>query len=303
MKKYTILTFLAIILLFSQSIYGQKNLTFKVNGASFTMVFVEGGSFVVNKAAEQGNCFAEMRPTYEVTLEDFYMGELQVTQELWHAVMGTDLRQQWLANQYAAREWMSYLDAPPTFDVGIVGFSSEDYAAVLYFPGEGKNYPMYLVNLTEGVLFCNILNKLLAEQLPQGYRFYLPTEAQWEYAASGGKMSKGYAFSGSNQVDAVAWYSGNCEGTSEVGKKMKNELGIYDMSGNIWEWCRDIYLETEHNEISSLDLKKPKMETQYILRGGSWGYGPWGCRTTARNKDTNVRTIYYGFRIALASSY
>ena len=283
---------------FFQSIYGQQNLTFKVNEVSFTMIFVEGDSFVVNKTAEQGNCFAEMRPTYEVTLDDFFMGEFQVTQQLWYAIMGTDIRQQWLANQYAEREWAYLVGASIIFEA--LEFTPKDYAKVMRFHGEGDNYPMYLINHTESELFCKRLNQLLADQLPSGYQFCLPTEAQWEYTACGGKMSKGYTFSGSSQIDEVAWYSGNSEGnTSEVGKKMKNELGVYDMSGNLWEWCRDRYCEADYSNSSSLDTKRPEMGEQYVLRGGSWGYGPWGCRTTARNKDGNVRTIYYGFRLAL----
>jgi len=298
MKKDTILAFFAVIMLFSQSILGQHNLTFTVNEVSFTMVFVEGGSFVVNKNAEQGNCFAEMRPTYEVTLEDFFMGEFQLTQQLWYAVMGTDIRQQWLANQYAQSEWAYLVGGSMSFEA--LEFTPEDYAKVIRFPGAWNNYPMYLINHSESELFCKILNQLLAEQLPIGYQFSLPTEAQWEYAACGGKMSKGYVFSGSNHIDEVAWYSGNSEGTtSEVGKKMKNELGIYDMSGNLWEWCRDKYSETDCSNTSSADTKRPKMGEQYVLRGGSWGYGPWSCRTTARNKDGNVRNIYYGLRLAL----
>jgi formylglycine-generating enzyme required for sulfatase activity len=147
------------------------------------------------------------------------------------------------------------------------------------------------------------LNQLLADQLPTGYHFCLPTEAQWEYAACGGKMSKGYHFSGSNHIDEVAWYSINSESnTHEVGKKMKNELGIYDMSGNVWEWCKDKYSEIEHSSNFSSDFRLT-LGAQYVLRGGSWGYGPWGCRTTARNKDGNARTIHYGFRLALDPVY
>jgi formylglycine-generating enzyme required for sulfatase activity len=298
MRKLFYILLLPAFMLFFQSIYCQKNFTFTVNGVSFNMIFVEGGTFVMNSKAEHGNCFAEERPTYKVTLADFFMGEFQVTQQLWYAVMGTNLQQQWLANQYAETEWAYLVGSPITFEA--IGFTPEDYAKVIRFHGEGDNYPMYLINHTESELFCKILNQLLADQLPSGYKFCLPTEAQWEYAACGGQMSKEYTFSGSNQIDEVAWYSGNSNDiTHEVGKKIENELGIYDMSGNVWEWCRDKYSETAHDSSLSFNPKRSEMGAQYVLRGGCWGYGPWGCRTAARNKDGNVRTIYYGFRLAL----
>jgi formylglycine-generating enzyme required for sulfatase activity len=138
------------------------------------------------------------------------------------------------------------------------------------------------------------LNDLIAEHLPD-YRFCIPNEAQWEYAAIGGKESKGYRYSGSNNIDDVAFYSANSAGTTcEVGKKDKNELGFYDMSGNVWEWCRDRYNDKYYGTPFGFTHKVQS------LRGSSWDYGRWACNTSTRTIDNpEARTNNYGFRLCL----
>jgi len=292
MKKYNFFVLFAIMLFFPKSSYGQENFTFTVNGESFTMIFVEGGTFVMGCTPDQGSCYPGERPTHKVVVPDFFIGELQVTQKLWRAIMGTNVRQQWICRMFG--------DLNPDFFYERE-FTPGDYAGILQLKGEGDHYPMYFINYSDCEFFCHRLNQFLSNQLPEGYRFRMPTEAQWEYAARGGKMSRGYRFSGSDRADEVGWYSANSkEKIHEVGKKIKNELGIYDMSGNVWEWCRDRYSEAYYSSSPSAHPKGPDKGMQYVLRGGSWDYGGWACRAAARHKNyPTARTENYGFRLAL----
>lgn len=269
-RKYFLALFVFILLNF-QSSYGQANLSFTVNGVNFEMVFVEGGTFVMGCTSGQSNC----SPAHDVTLNDFFMGKFQVTQQLWKAIMGSDVRQQWLACAIADRDWMNGNLGPyarpisPTFDIAGL-FSAEDFSKVV-INDAGDHYPMFFINHSECELFCYRLNQLLSSQLPDGYRFVIPTEAQWEYAARGGKKSNGFTFSGSNNIDEVAWYDAKYYVTSyEVGKKVKNELGIYDMSGNVWEWCKDWFDEEFYRYSTTYNPNGPTYGDYRILRGGSW---------------------------------
>lgn len=118
-----------------------------------------------------------------------------------------------------------------------------------------------------------------------GLRFRLPTEAEWEYAARGGNKSKGYKYSGSNRIEDVAWYDGNSGGmTHEVGKCYANELGLYDMSGNVWEWCSDWY--GSYSSASQVDPSGAGSGSYRVFRGGSWGSYARGCRVSYRNRNT-----------------
>ena len=303
MKKSTFLA-LVIMILFFLNGYGQTNLTFTVNDVSFNMIFVEGGTFLMGCTAEQGDCYTGERPTHQVTLTDFFIGEFEVTQKLWYAVMGMNVQQQWLGYQIVERERVKRVGGTIMYDIitvnGLDPFYAEDYTDII-LNGVGDHYPVYFINYNECELFCNMLNQLLVDQLPEGYRFRMPAEAQWEYAARGGKMSKGYTFSGSNIIDEVAWYDANSEKTTyEVGKKIKNELGIYDMSGNVWEWCRDRYDEKYYSNSSSLNPKGPDKGTEYVLRGGSWDMNYWACRIAIRSKNAPTAcNANYGFRLVL----
>jgi formylglycine-generating enzyme required for sulfatase activity len=200
------------------------------------------------------------------------VGKFQVTQQLWTKVMGTTLTQQ-----------RNLLDSTLT----------------IY--GEGDFYPMYYINYNECIAFCEKLNQLLSKHLPEGYKFSLPSEAQWEYAARGGKKSKGYIYSGSDNIGKVAWYEDNSKDeVREVSTKKKNELGIYDMSGNVWEWCKD-WFDGEYYDYSiSTNPTGPVYGYQRALRGGSWRSIPQGCRVSCRYKySPNERASNCGFRLAL----
>lgn len=141
---------------------------------------------------------------------------------------------------------------------------------------QGDDLPVEQVSWDDCQAFLNKLNELTG----QNYR--LPTEKEWEYACKGGKHSKGYAYSGSNDIDEVAWYDGNSEErTHPVGQKMPNELGLYDMSGNVWEWCQDMH------------------ESIGMCRGGSWIHNARNCDPSLQN-DTpqSFKINSLGLRLA-----
>ena len=304
-KKISFLALFTIIIFSTRNGYAQENLTFTVNGETFTMIFVEGGSFIMGCTPEQGNCYEGERPTHKVTLTDFYMGEFEVTQKFWHVIMGTNLREQWLANEMHKEGGGYIVTASKKIDgvviPGQVLFTADERSKTISLYGEGENYPIYFINYVDCEQFCNRLNQLLADQLPEGYKFRIPTEAQWEYAARGGKMSRNYTFSGSNNIDEVAWYDTNSEEkTREVGKRIKNELGIYDMSGNVWEWCRDRYNANYYSRSAFINPLGSEKGNEYVLRGGSWNQKDWSCRIATRHKAEPIAyTNNYGFRLAL----
>ena len=208
--------------------------------------------------------YIDERPQHEVTLDGYWIAETEVTQGLWQAVMG------------AEKGWTR-------------GY---DY---------GSNYPAYNVSYDEAIDFCNKLNELTDNK----YGFRLPTEAEWEYAARGGNKSKGYTFSGSkDNIDNVAWYSGNSNSRTHVVKtKAANELGIYDMSGNVFEWCSDWYDSNYYENSPAKNPKGPSTGDDRVLRGGGWNCDADGCCVAYRYcyhpDDSNIN---YGFRLAVSSS-
>lgn len=149
---------------------------------------------------------------------------------------------------------------------------------------------------------CQEFLKKLNEKFP-GRNYRLPTEAEWEYAARGGDSSKGFEYAGSYNLDEVGWYSGNSDSkTHPVGQKRANELGINDMSGNVWEWCQDWF--EDYVSTSQNDPIGPINGKDRVLRGGCWGYHSGNCRVEARSYGWPAdRFSYYGFRLALGSPF
>jgi len=197
---------------------------FSVRGVSFNMIFVEGGTFLMGATEEQESASSNREhPVHPVTLSDFYIGQTQVTQELWQAVMGNNPSINNKSNQQPVEN--------------ITWYDCQDF-------------------------ICK-LNELT------GKAFRLPTEAEWEYAARGGKYTHGYIFSGSKNSDEVAWHESNSNDSPQpVALKMPNELGLYDMSGNVWEWCNDFYdiYPSEH----LINPQGPPTGNKKVMRGGSY---------------------------------
>lgn len=220
-----------------------ETLSFTVGGVSFNMIRIEHGSFMMGATPEMKNPYDYEKPVHEVTIsKDYYMGETQVTQALWQAVMG---------------------DNPSYFKDDIMG----------------KKHPVDSVSWNDCQEFIKKLNNLTGEQ------FRLPTEAEWEFAARGGNKSRHTQYSGSDDIDSVVWYYGNSGSqTHPVAKKSPNELGLYDMSGNVWEWCNDRYEGDYYAKSPSVDPQGPSSGSKRVLRGGSWRFSQWDCRSSTRGR-------------------
>ena len=232
------------------------------------MVKVDGGRFQMGATSEQGSdANSKEKPVHEVTLSDYYMGKYEVRQSEWEVVMGSN---------------------PSRF--------------------KGEDLPVEQVSWEDCHEFIGRLNALT------GLNFKLPTEAQWEYAARGGRLSKGYKYSGSNNLGEVGWYWENsgdrvltgewkikkvdrnhCR-THRVGEKQPNELGLYDMSGNVYEWCEDWY--GGYSVTSQRDPLGATSGSNRVYRGGGWISVAWYCRVSIRNSGVpGDRYNYLGFRL------
>jgi formylglycine-generating enzyme required for sulfatase activity len=152
---------------------------------------------------------------------------------------------------------------------------------------------MYYVSWNDIQSYLTKLNQLT------GKNYRLPTEAEWEYAAKGGQSTHNYTYSGSNTIGDVAWYTNNSDGkTYEVGTKTANELGIYDMTGNVWEWCNDWYGDTYPSGTNN--PTGPSSGVNRVGRGGSWDYEATSCRVSSRyGRNPGNRGINAGFRLVL----
>ena len=238
--------------------------TFTAGGVTFKMIFVEGGTFWMGAQSTNPNgqnydseASDSESPVHQVTLSSYYMGETEVTQALWQAMMGSN---------------------PSHFS--------------------GSNLPVETVSWNDCQTFIDKLNQQCAGQL-NGRQFALPTEAQWEYAARGGNQSHGYRYSGSNTVGDVAWYYDNSGYTTHaVGTKQANELGLYDMSGNVHEWCYDFY--GYYGSSAQTDPTGPATGYGRVPRGGGCLGVARDCRVSNRDGITPDSTSdHLGLRLSL----
>lgn len=232
-------------------------------GVNMKMIWVEGGDFLMGCTSEQGgDCESDEQNVRRVTVDGFYIGMLEVTQSQWEKVVGTSIYQQ----KSKAGDSNTY--------------------------GVGPDYPMYYVSWDEAMEFCRLLSN------KTGRTYTLPTEAQWEYAARGGNKNEGAKYAGSNMIDAVAWYTDNSgSSTHIVGSKRANALGIYDMSGNVWEWCKDWYASS-YVSYDTNNPVGPSSGSYRVNRGGSWDGNASSCRVAyRRNRSPGYRCGNLGFRV------
>lgn len=257
------------------------------SSAGVELVYVPAGSFMMG--SENGG--KDEKPVHQVTIrEGFYMGRYEVTQGQWQAVMGTTVRQQ-----------------------------RDKAHPLLPLAGEGDNYPMYYVRWEEAQQF---IQKLNAQN--DGFIYRLPSEAEWEYACRAGTAGD---YAGS--LDAVAWYGNNSgrqyldaaaiyradsgnyskrltdngNQTHPVGEKQANAFGLYDMHGNVWEWCEDAYHENYNGAPTDGSAWLSGADTMFrVLRGGSWYNNAYYLRSAVRYRDVPGRLNHHlGFRVAAAA--
>ena len=266
MKKHVFVVSLLLATLMTRSLMAQEinpiltdsfpqNITFTLpNGPSFEMIYIQGGTFTMGCTDDQkGKCENDAEPAHQVVITDFYAGKYEVTQALWTAVMGTTIEQQCkIAGQHNVY-------------------------------GVGDDYPMYYIHFREANALCENLNQILANQLPEGYEFALPSEAQWEYAAKKDGEAN-WIYAGGSCPDSVANFKDSSEKGSieEVGLRAPNGLELYDMSGNVSEWCNDgnanrkhirggSYLSDSegitvtHSDVASIDNKSKTIGLRLVL--------------------------------------
>jgi formylglycine-generating enzyme required for sulfatase activity/serine/threonine protein kinase len=236
----------------------------EVPGLGMKLNWVGSGSFRMGTASGGHN---NERPVREVRISrGFWMGVYEVTQREYEALMGNNPSR---------------------------------------FKGDG-NRPVESVSWDDAVAFCRRLTERerAAGRLPEGYVYRLPTEAEWEYAARGGHRARETTYAGSNNVDAVAWHSGNAGGqTRPVGGRAANELGLHDMSGNVWEWVHDWY-QNSYQGLGTLDPTGPANGSRRVRRGGGWFDGASLCRVAYRfHWNPALRYDLLGFRVVLAPQF
>lgn len=226
--------------------------SYSVNNVTFTMVKVKGGTF--SMGATGSDCEKDENPRHDVTLNDFCIGQFEVTQELWEAVMGKN----------------------PSWH-------------------KGKDLPVERVSWDDCQEFIKKLNEFTR------MNFRLPTEAEWEYAARGGSKTRDYKYSGSGNVEDVAWYVENSRRrTHSVGSKSPNEIEVYDMTGNVWEWCQDWYGEKVYGERNMTNPQGARRGTFRVRRGGSCCYDEDVCRVSNRgNEYPSAASKHTGLRLCM----
>lgn len=227
--------------------------SYTIGGAKFTMIEIPGGTFTMGGTAEQfDEAGTNEFPIHNVTLDTYWIGQTEVTQELWTMIMGNGNN--------------------PS------GFS-------------GANLPVENVSWNDCQEFISRLNALT------GLTFRLPTEAEWEYASRGGQ-SCGCKYAGSNNINDVAWYKDNSSNMSHpVATKQPNELGLYDMCGNVFEWCQDCY--GDYSADTQTNPTGTESGQRRVGRGGSWQHGSANARVSCRVYGlSSGHANYLGLRLA-----
>ncbi|RYG43095.1 MAG: formylglycine-generating enzyme family protein, partial [Chitinophagaceae bacterium] len=249
------------------------------------MVLVEGGNFLMGNNANEAQ--ENEKPAHNVILGSFLIGKYELTvREFSHFI--TETRYQTTSDSlgfswiYKQGQWIKGEN---------VNWTNDIYGRLIEV--KDMDVPVIHISWVDAMNYCSWLSKVTK------LNFRLPTEAEWEYAARGGKNSKRYLFSGGNNVDQVAWYDENSkQNLAKIGQKLPNELGIYDMSGNVMEWCYDYYSDNFYSVAKPENSFGPDSGTEKVARGGSWFTQDLMCRSTFRMAyPETTRGGNIGFRI------
>lgn len=288
-----------------------------LGSAKFNMIRVQGGEMIIGATQEQkSDAEANEYPAHKVKLETFYIGQFPITQNIWEIVMGynkahfrdkepTEKKALHIVNRMDSASSNRSAVGSAVGSLLLGGPVGAVAGALLYADQAKKwgadkvdefvigecddigHYPVENVSHDEALEFVHRLSKMT------NLIFSLPTENEWEYAARGGQDSQGLRFAGSNDIDDVAWYRNNSNGsTHPVGEKKPNELGLYDMCGNVWEWTET----PAHSYASNVEPGG----TIFIRRGGSWWHKAKNCRVSRRYaSDHSKKTSGLGLRVVI----
>ena len=268
----------------------------------FNMIRVEGGEMMIGATDEQiKEAESNETPAHLIKLPTYYIGQFPVTQNVWELVMGYNKSN----NKYKEQSIIDCKDkttnnnALPLSAIGVavgatfVGMELRKWWNPLtwgsqrVFGNDHGHYPIENISHDEALEFIRRLSKMT------NIKFALPSEEEWEYAARGGQKSQGFKYAGSNDINEVAWHKDNSDGTTHpVGEKKPNELGLFDMSGNVWEWT----VTPAHSYASDVNAGG----TIFIRRGGSWWHEAKNCRVSRRYaSDHSKKTSGLGLRVVI----
>ena len=290
MKNYSLLLAVIICLLFACACHNEetsKGANHEMNLCDTEFVFVEGGTFTMGCTEEQSNdCYNDEKPAHEETVKDFYIGKYEVTVEQFAKFIDET---GYKTDAEKSDSSLICADGTKSYKKGVNW--RFDSKGTLYDKQE-YDHPVAHVSWNDAKEYC----KWFSEK--SGNEVRLPSETEWEYAARGGNLSRGTKYSGSNVITEVAWYDANSDfATQPVGKKKANELGIFDMSGNVYEWCSTWY----SNFGSEATDVNDEIENKYIVvRGGSSFLNEKFSRVSYRYSRTpSTCGGPYGFRLAM----
>jgi len=257
-----------------------------INAQVFWMLPVEGGDFDMGSPKGGEDASEDEHPQHRVTVSSFHLGQFPVTQALWRAVVSARI---------------SRIDGVTSSHPVNTGNKLEPNPARF----QGDERPVEQVSWHDVQIFLEKLNALTKETRPKDHFYCLPAEAEWEYAARGGKCYKeNYKYAGSDRLKDVGWFNENSGSeTKPVGLKYPNQLGLYDMSGNVYEWCEDDGHDNYEGapKDGSAWVDNPARGSFRVIRGGNCNYTAQHCRSAYRNdREPAYRLNLVGFRLALA---